>query len=143
MPYGEWHARMNTMKKTRRTVTLAVVALLVMSMSACGDDDESNTDGGEVAPPPARAFGDLAIALEGSGLVVTPLPRASLDGAEGRGHHHRREVRQRAVLRHRDEGAQEYADEVEKSGEKTTILETVVFQAASEEDADFFANAYE
>ena len=133
---------MNTMKKTRRTVTLAVVALLVMSMSACGDDDESNTDGGEVAPPPARAFGDLAIALEGSGLVVTPLPRASLDGAEA-GVAITGEKSGSARSFATETKAHEYADEVEKSGEKTAIVETVVFQAASEEDADFFANAYE
>ena len=39
--------------------------------------------------------------------------------------------------------AKEYAGEVAKSGEKTTIVGTVVFQAASQEDADFFADAYE
>ena len=96
-----------------------------------------------VAPPPARAFGGLAIALEGQGLVVAPLPKAALDGAEVGVADHRRQVRQRAVLSPPRQGAKEYADEVAKSGEKTTILGTVVFQAGSEEDADFFADAYE
>ncbi|MET0513532.1 MAG: hypothetical protein ABW135_17835 [Thermoleophilaceae bacterium] len=130
------------MKKTRRTLTLGLVALLLISMSACGDDDESNTDGGAVAPPPARAFGDLAIALEGSGLVVTPLPRASLDGAEG-GVAITGDKSGSARDFATEAEAHTYADEVAKSGEKTTIVKTVVFQAASEEDADFFADAYE
>ena len=38
--------------------------------------------------------------------------------------------------------AKEYAGGVAKSGEKTTIVGTVVFQAATQEDADFFADAY-
>ena len=39
--------------------------------------------------------------------------------------------------------AQDYAGEVEEDGDKTTIVGTVVFQAATQDDADFFADAYE
>lgn len=39
--------------------------------------------------------------------------------------------------------AQDYADEVATSGDKTTVVGTVVFQAASQDDADFYADAHE
>ena len=39
--------------------------------------------------------------------------------------------------------AQEYADEVAKEGDKTTIVGTVVLQAPTQDNADFFADAYE
>jgi hypothetical protein len=117
-----------------------------MSTNACGDDEESTTAseaGGEaIAPPPESAFRGLSAALEAEGLVVAPLPRGSLDGAE---------VGVKITGDRRGSGrsfaseteARDYPDEVAKSGEKTTIVGTVVFQAATQDDADFFANAYE
>ena len=120
--------------------------MAAMSLYACGDDDESTTAsdaGGEaVAPPPESAFSGLSAALEAEGLVVAPLPKGSLHGAEvgvkisgdkrGSGRSFASETE-----------ARDYADEVAKSSDKTTIVGTVVFQAATQEDADFFAGAYE
>ena len=59
----------------------------MLSAGACGgDDDDASTgsgSGGEAAaPPPSTAFNDLTAALEGQGLVVAPLPKGSLDGAQ-------------------------------------------------------------
>ena len=39
--------------------------------------------------------------------------------------------------------AQQYADEVAKDGDKTVVVGTVVIQAPTQDDADFFADAYE
>ena len=39
--------------------------------------------------------------------------------------------------------AKKYADEVAKEGDKTTIVGTVVLQAPTQDNADFFADAYE
>ena len=138
---------MNVMKNTRGAITLGLVALMVMCMSACGDDDEENTGASDtgveaVAPPPDRAFDGLETALEGQGLVVAPLPKAALDGAEV-GVKITGDKSGSARSFPTEASAKEYADEVAKSGEKTTILGTVVFQAGSQEDADFFADAYE
>ncbi len=142
-----WHARMNVMKNTRGAISLGLVALMVMCMSACGDDDEENTGASDtgveaVAPPPDRAFDGLEAALEGQGLVVAPLPKAELDGAEV-GVKITGDKSGSARSFPTEASAKEYAGEVAKSGEKTTIVGTVVFQAATQEDADFFADAYE
>jgi hypothetical protein len=64
-----------------------LLAVLVLSAGACGgDDDDASTgsgSGGEAAaPPPSTAFNDLTAALEGQGLVVAPLLKGSLDGAQ-------------------------------------------------------------
>ena len=63
----------------RLVIILGLVALMAISVTACGgDDDESTTtsDAGSeaVAPPPSTAFNNLSVALEGQGLVVTPTP---------------------------------------------------------------------
>jgi hypothetical protein len=116
-------------------------------VGACGDDDDDSPQGGDSAaaeaPAPARAFGGLATALEPSGYDVSTLPKASLNGAEagveitgdktGTGREFTTEAK-----------AKDYADEVaETGGDKTTTVGTVVFQASTQDDADFFADAYE
>ena len=125
---------------------LGLVAVMASSAVACGDDDERTTgatdSGGALAPPPGRAFGDLATALEAQGLVVTDLPRASLDGAEA-GVEITGSKSGAARSFTTEAEADDYAGEVRKDGDKTTIVGTVVFQAPSEDDADFFAAAYE
>jgi hypothetical protein len=118
-----------------------------VSAVACGDDDdESTTDattasGGAVAPPVDRTFGGLETALEAGGLVVTGLPRASLNGAEV-GVEITGSKRGTARSFATEAAANDYADEVAKTGDKTTIVGTVVFQASTQDDADFFADAY-
>ena len=136
------------MKQARHLTILGLVAALALAVIGCGDDDEemgaegSAGTGEAVAPPPGRTFRDLATALEAQGLVVTGLPKASLNGAEvgvdisGS---------KRGTARSFATGAlaNDYADEVAKNGEKTTVVGTVVFQAPTKDDADFFADAYE
>jgi hypothetical protein len=135
-----------TLSGTRHLTILGVVAVMAASTVACGDDDESTTaatsdPGGAVAAPPGRAFGDLATALEAQGLVVTDLPRASLDGAEaGVDITGSKSGAARSFATEAE--AKDYAGEVRKDGDKTTIVGTVVFQASSQDDADFFAAAY-
>ena len=133
-------------KRTRSLLVLGLVAVLALSAGACGGDDDdgssgSGSGGGAAAPPPSTAFNDLTTALEGQGLVVAPLPKGSLDGAEagvkisgekdGTGRSFASATK-----------AREYADGVEARG-KTTIVGTVVFAAPTQKDADFFADAYE
>lgn len=119
-----------------------------MSVGACGGDDDDEptaaSDAGveAVAPPPSTAFDNLSAALEAQGLVVAPLPKGSLEGAEvgvkitgdkaGSGRSFPNETK-----------ARDYAARITKSGDKTKIVGTVVFQAATQEEADFFADAYE
>ena len=126
-------------------ILLAGIAITAMAPIACGDDDDASTTGaaGEaVAPPPARAFGDLSAALEAQGLDVEQIPRASLNGAEvGVDISGDRSGAARSFATQAE--AQEYADEVAKDGDKTVIVGTVVFQAPTQDDADFFAEAYE
>lgn len=135
-------------KRTRSLLVLGLVAVLALSAGACGGDDDdgssgSGGSGGEAAaPPPSTAFNDLTTALEGQGLVVAPLPKGSLDGAEagvkisGEKDGTGRSFASAAKAR-------EYADGVEAGGKKTTIVGTVVFAAPTQKDADFFADAYE
>jgi hypothetical protein len=129
-------------------VVLGVIAITAMSLIACGDDDDESTTGagggaGEaVAPPPDRAFSGLSAALEAQGLVVARLPMASLNGAEvGVDISGDKSGAARSFATEAE--AQEYADEVAKDGDKTTIVGTVVLQAPTQDDADFFADAYE
>jgi hypothetical protein len=135
-------------KRTRLVTILGLVAVMAMSALACGDDDdETTTEAGDatgeaVAPPPDRAFDNVTTALEAQGLTVTQLERTSLNGAEagidisgdrsGAGRSFATETK-----------AHDYAGEVTQDGDKTTIVGTVVFQAATQDDADFFAVAYE
>ena len=128
-------------------LVLGLVALLAMSMGACGGDDDEAAAGADAggdtgAPPPDRAFRNLKTALAAQGLEVDPLPKASLKGAESG-----------VVITGDKEGsgrlfatqadARNYAAEVAKEGDKTTVVTTVVFEADSQDDADLFADAYE
>ena len=138
-----------TVKRTRAVILIGVVAVTAMSLIACGDDDETgagagagDSTGAAVAPPPGRAFRGLAAALEAQGLVVTQLVGASLDGAEA-GVQISGDKRGSARSFATEAEAKAYARGVEKDGAKTTIVGTVVLQAATQADADFFADAYE
>jgi hypothetical protein len=131
----------------RGVIVLGLVAVMATSVTACGsDDDESTTasDAGAeaVAPPPSTAFDGLTTALEGQGLVVTRLPKQSLQGAEA-GVNIKGDRSGSARSFSTESKARQYADDVSKDGEKVTIVGTVVFQAGTQEDADFFAQAYE
>jgi hypothetical protein len=125
-----------------------VIAIMAMSLIACGDDDdESTTDAGgaggdAVAPPPSRAFRDLSTALEAQGLDVEQVPRTSLNGAEA-GIDISGDKSGAARSFATEAEAREYADEVAKDGDKTTIVGAVVFRSPTQDDADFFADAYE
>ena len=125
---------------------LSLVAVLAMSVGACGDDDDEAATGadasGDTAAPPHRAFGNLETALEPQGLDVEPLPEASLNGAEsGVAITGAKQGSGRLFATQAE--AKNYAAEVAKEGDKTTVVGTVVFQADSQDDADFFADAYE
>ena len=126
---------------------LGLVAVLAMSVGACGDDDDeaapsANTSGDPGTPPPDRAFRNLMTALAAQGLEVDPLPKASLDGAES-GVAVTGDKQGSARLFATQAEAKTYAAQVVKEGDKTTVIQTVVFQADSQDDADFFADAYE
>jgi hypothetical protein len=134
--------------RTGHVIVLGVIAITAMSLIACGDDDdESTTDtggaGGEaVAPPPSRAFRDLSAALEAQGLDVQQVSKTSLNGAEA-GVDISGDKSGAARSFATEAEARDYADEVAKDGDKTTIVGAVVFQAPTQDDADFFADAYE
>lgn len=133
------------MTRTSHVVVLAVIAITAMAPIACGDDDDESTTGaaGEaVAPPPARAFRGLSAALEAQGLDVEQLPKTSLNGAEV-GVEISGDKSGAARSFPTGTEAQQYADEVAKDGDKTVIVGTVVIQAPTQDDADFFADAYE
>jgi hypothetical protein len=128
---------------------LALLAVIALTLVACGDDDDESANGaatsgtGEaVAPPPESAFDNLTTALEPEGMAVTRLRGTSLDGAEaGVSISGERSGSARSFAASGE--AQDYADRVAMDGDKTTIVGTVVFQASTQEDADFFAAAYE
>jgi hypothetical protein len=126
---------------------LGLVAVLAPSMGACGDDDDETAAGADTsgdigALPPDSAFRNLETALAAQGLEADPLPKASLNGAEsGVGITGDRQGSARLFATEAE--AKDYAAEVAKEGDKTTIVGTVVFQADSQGDADFFAEAYE
>ena len=126
---------------------LGLVGVLAMSLGACGDDDDeaaagADTSGDPGAPPPARAFRNLETALEAQGLEVDPLPKASLNGAEsGVGITGDKQGSGRLFATQAE--ARNYAAEVAKEGDKTTVVHSAVFQADGQDDADFFADAYD
>jgi hypothetical protein len=134
--------------RTGHVIVLGVIAIMAMSLIACGDDDdESTTDAGgaggdAVAPPPSRAFRDLSTALEAQGLDVEQVPKTSLNGAEA-GIDISGDKSGAARSFATEAEAREYADEVAKDGDKTTIVGAVVFRSPTQDDADFFADAYE
>ncbi len=135
------------MNPQRLVIILGLVALMVTSAIACGSDDDEPTttsDGGSeaVAPPPATAFNGLTTALEGEGLVVTRLPKSSLEGAQA-GVAIKGDKAGSARSFASEAKAREYADQVTADGDKVTIVGTVVLQAGTQADADFFAQAYE
>ena len=128
-------------------VLFGLILALALSSSACGDDDgdASGTDRSEVAvaPDPTDAFRDLRAALEAQGLVVTAVPKDSLHGAET-GVSIAGSKSGTALLFSTEDKAKHYADEVAASGDdKTTVVGTAVFQAPTQDDANFFADAYE
>jgi hypothetical protein len=136
--------------RARHVTILALVAAVSAPVVACGDDDDESTTGassgdatGEaVAPAPDRAFGGVTTALEAQGLVVTQLPKASLNGAQaGIDISGDRSGSARSFASEADGDA--YAGEAARNGDQTTIVGTVVFQADTQDDADFFAAAYE
>jgi hypothetical protein len=134
--------------RTGHLVVLAVVAITATSLIGCGDDDDESTTGGNgaageaVAPPPDRAFRGLSGALEAEGLDVERLPSSSLDGAEV-GVEISGDKSGAARSFATEAEAREYADQAAKDGAETTIVGTVVLQAPTQDDADFFAEAYE
>ena len=124
-----------------------MVAITAMSLIACGDDDDETTTG---ARPPARRSPRRPIEPSAAcPLRSRPrasrsqqLPKASLNGAEaGVEISGDRSGAARSFATETE--AQEYADEVAKDGDKTVIVGTVVIQAPTQDDADFFADAYE
>ncbi len=137
--------------RARHVTVLALVAAMSAPVVACGDDDDDESTSGAssgdatveaVAPAPDRAFGGLTTALEAQGLVVTQLPKASLNGAQaGIDISGDRSGTARSFAT--EAKADAYADEAATNGDKTKIVGTVVFQAATQDDADFFAAAYE
>jgi hypothetical protein len=127
---------------------LGLVAVTVVSASACGGDDDETSGGGAsgtveaVAPDPTRVFRGLSAALEAQGLVVAQLPRGELEGAEvGVSVSGDRSGAARSFST--EATAKAYAAAPAGSGEQTVRVGTVVFQAPTQEDADFFAAAYE
>jgi hypothetical protein len=135
------------LKRTRYLLFLGLLAVVALCAGACGgDDDDGSTGSGSgseaAAPPPSTAFNDLSTALEGQGLAVAPLPKASLDGAQA-GVEISGEKRGSARSFASATKARTYADQVSAEGDQTTIVGTVVFAAPTQKDADFFADAYE
>jgi hypothetical protein len=132
-----------------RLIVLGLIAALAICAGGCGGDDDddsaSGTETAEVsaAPAPTKAFQGLSAALEAQGLVVSQLPKESRHGAED-GVKITGSKSGTGLLYSSKKQAQAYADDVANSGGgKTTVVGTVVFVAPTQEDADFFADAYE
>ena len=132
-----------------RLIVLGLIAAAAICVSGCGGDDDddvsSGTDTAAVAdaPAPSKAFGGLSAALEAQGLTVSQLPKESRHGAED-GVKITGSKSGTGLLYSSKKQAQAYADDVAKGGGgKTTVVGTVVFVAPTQEDADFFADAYE
>jgi hypothetical protein len=109
-------------------IALCLMAAATTCVAACGDDDDDSASSGDTAaaeaPAPTRAF---------VGLSTAPRPGSITGTRSGT-------AREFATQKE----AQGYADEVAASGsDKTTTVGTVVFQASTQDDADFFADAYE
>ncbi len=137
------------MTRPRLLTIFGLVAVMAVCFSACGDDDDPSASGQEESPatgeaeaPPARAFGGLREALEAQGLVVNDLPQSSLDGAE-EGVDISGDKAGTARLFSTEADAKAYADRASEQGDATTVVGTVVLQSTTQEDAQFFADAYE
>ena len=128
------------------TAARLIASILVAGslLAACGDDDDATTsgDGGAAVPAADTAFNELKTALEAQGLAVANLPAASLNGAET-GVDITGDKTGTARLFSSSAKAEAYAKQAEKAGDATTTVGTVVLQSASQEDAGFFADAYE
>ena len=128
------------------TAARLIASILVVGslLAACDDDDETTASDEVPAAAPAAdtAFDGLKTGLEAEGLVVADLPAASLNGAET-GVNITGDKTGTARLFSSQAKAEAYAKQVEKSGDATTTVGTVVLQSDSQEDADFFAEAYE
>ena len=132
-----------------RLIVLGLIAAIAICVSGCGGDDDSDaasgadTAGGADAPAPSNAFGGMSAGLEAQGFVVAQLPKESRHGAED-GVKITGSKSGTALLFSSEKQAQAYADDVASSGGgKTKVVGTVVFVAPTQEDADFFADAYE
>src|SRR6185295_1003907 len=132
-----------------RLIVLGLIAAVAICVSGCGGDDDSDaasgtgTAGVADAPAPTNAFGGLSAALEAQGLVVAQLPKESRHGAED-GVKITGTKSGTGLLYSSENEAQAHADEVAKSeGGETSTVGTVLFVAPTQEDADFFADAYE
>jgi hypothetical protein len=128
-------------------VILGLIAAIAMFGGACGDDDDDDTAGADGSGQPAASspgdpFRNLATALAAQGMEVDELPKESLNGAEA-GVAITGAKQGSARMFATAAKAKDYADEVATSGEKTTVVGLLVFQAASQDDADFYADAYE
>ena len=127
-------------------VALGLIAAALLCAGGCGDDDDdsdADTSAPAVAPSPDDAFRDFSAAVEAEGLVVTNLPADELEGAEA-GRKVTGDKSGTALLFKTAGEAKDYADKVAQGGDmKTTTVGTVVFTAATQADADFFADAYE
>jgi hypothetical protein len=127
----------------RHLIALGLIAAIVLCAIGCGDDDDgdsgADTNGAAVAPAPEDAFRDFSTALEGQGMKVADLPKDELNGAET-GLSISGSKSGTALLFSSEEKAKAYADEAK---DKTTVVGTAVFQAPTQPDADFFADAYE
>jgi len=132
-------------KPLKVIIVLGLVAVLAM-LGACGDDDNepagADASGDPGAPPPDLAFRNFEAAVAAQGLEADPLPKASLNGAES-GVGITGDKQGSARLFATQAEAKDYAAEVANEGDKTTIVGTVVFQADTQDDADFFADAYQ
>ena len=134
-----------------RLLIFGLVAVMAVCFSACGDDDDpsasgqddSSATGQAEAPPATRAFGGLRQALEAQGLVVTELPKSSLDGAEEGVAISGAKTGSARVFSTEAE-AKAYAGRAsEQGGAKTVVVGTVVLQSTTQGNAQFFADAYE
>jgi hypothetical protein len=134
-------------KSLKVIIVLGLFAVLAMSVGACGDGDDEPATGADAsgdpgAPAPDLAFRNFETAVAAQGLEADPLPKASLNGAEsGIGITGNKQGSARLFATQAE--AKDYAAEVANEGDKTTIVGTVVFQADTQDDADFFADAYE
>jgi hypothetical protein len=131
-----------------RLIVLGLIAAIAICVSGCGGDDDDSASGADTtdaaaAPAPTNAFGGLSQALEAQGLVVAQLPKESRQGAED-GVKITGSKSGTGLLYSSEQEAKAQADEVEKGGGgKTSTVGTVIFVAPNQEDADYFADAYE
>ena len=130
------------MRRRRLLTIFGLVVVLAVCISACGDDEETPATGEAAAPPATRAFGGLRQALEAQGLVVDELPKSSLDGAE-EGVDISGDKAGSGRLFSTEADAKAYAHQASEQGDATVVVGTVVFQSTTQEDAQFFADAYE